>query len=61
MPFLKTICPYGLFRPLIMLIIVVFQPFLAMKAIFLVFINPKEMFSKSVLSINDLDIFSTDK
>jgi hypothetical protein len=36
------------------------EPFLAMKAIFLVFINPKEMFSKAFFFNKLFDIFSTD-
>jgi hypothetical protein len=37
------------------------EPFLAMNAIFWSLLMPKEMFSKSVFSPNDLEIFSTDK
>jgi hypothetical protein len=45
-----------------MLIVVVFQElFWAMKAIFWSLLISKEMFSKSVLSPNELDIFSTDQ
>ena len=52
----------GVSIPLMIFIMVVLpEPFLAMKAIFWSLFIPKEMFSNKVLSPKDFDIFSTDR